>query len=318
MWLGVASSSWVTVMMGVAAVAMPHLNAETVLWYPANVSIARLSSTKSFTTIQLASEIICATKAAQTEWSYTFTYENSTCSLYDVKITGYGDESSLGDTRPSWTRLSDETMTSILPTPANPPTTTAVPATTTAVPVTTTAVSATTTAVPATTTAVPATTTAVPATTTAVPTTMTAVPTTMTAVPTTTTAIPTTTTTIPATCSALFEFVTDLGCVYLHHTAMNWVNAQAYCVQHGADLLVTHHFTALQQYLLPHSIHQIWVGVKSKKWLDGQNVAAGEWKSGNPDGAADDCARMKGSGGMHLLADITCDSTFLVLCQHDL
>ncbi|XP_042211674.1 uncharacterized protein LOC121859070 [Homarus americanus] len=103
MWPRVVMSLWVVVV--VVMVTVPDVNAEAKIWYPAKISTSKLSPAKSFTTTNFHSQTICAIKATQTEWSYMFTYEDDTCSLYDAKIGGYDDESNLGDTTTCKTRL---------------------------------------------------------------------------------------------------------------------------------------------------------------------------------------------------------------------
>ena len=57
------------------------------------------------------------------------------------------------------------------------------------------------------------------------------------------------------------------------------------------------------------------MGVKSRKWLDGRHVALDEWEVGEPNGAENDCSRMRADGGMHKLFDKDCLNTYFSLCK---
>ncbi|MPC23722.1 hypothetical protein E2C01_016783 [Portunus trituberculatus] len=61
---------------------------------------------------------------------------------------------------------------------------------------------------------------------------------------------------------------------------------------------------------------EVWMGVRSRMWLDGRNVAVDEWASTDPNGSPDECARMYFEGGMrYVLADRVCSVSFIFLCR---
>ncbi|KAK3868358.1 hypothetical protein Pcinc_026243 [Petrolisthes cinctipes] len=88
-------------------------------------------------------------------------------------------------------------------------------------------------------------------------------------------------------------------------------------------------FTGLQQYLgdntyshctslVVMAIHytEVWVGGKSRVWLDGRSVTEDEWRPGEPNGGPNDCIRMREmNGDPHLMMDIGCDTAYPVMCQ---
>lgn len=74
-------------------------------WYPANVSVSRLASAATNATFRLSTEELCAAAADQREWPFLYTYENDNCTVYDVRIRGFEDESSQGATTACRTRL---------------------------------------------------------------------------------------------------------------------------------------------------------------------------------------------------------------------
>ncbi|CAL4174575.1 unnamed protein product, partial [Meganyctiphanes norvegica] len=65
---------------------------------------------------------------------------------------------------------------------------------------------------------------------------------------------------------------------------------------------------------------QVWVGIKKDLtdnewyWIDGRNVEANVWRSGQPDGAAngENCARLVDPD--FLAADVSCDANFAYMC----
>ncbi|KAK8386331.1 hypothetical protein O3P69_010775 [Scylla paramamosain] len=63
------------------------------------------------------------------------------------------------------------------------------------------------------------------------------------------------------------------------------------------------------------AVTEVWVGVKSRMWLDNRDVASGEWGPNDPNGAPDECARMLMENGKYTLADKGCSATFIFLCM---
>ncbi|XP_069156598.1 C-type lectin domain family 17, member A-like [Procambarus clarkii] len=120
-------------------------------------------------------------------------------------------------------------------------------------------------------------------------------------------------------CVPPFNAVPNVGCVYLKEALTTWDDARTCCQAIGGDLYslgTLSDYTALQNYLGNLTQNEVWVGVKSRKWLNGNDVTASEWSPGVPNDAIDCCARMvKRVGYPHLLDDITCANTYFVLCQ---
>ncbi|XP_063841141.1 uncharacterized protein LOC135089494 [Scylla paramamosain] len=115
------------------------------------------------------------------------------------------------------------------------------------------------------------------------------------------------------------DFVQEVfGCFYLHQEEKTWCDARYHCATLGADLAVVSasDFQKLQILLAATAnMMQVWVGVKSRMWLDNRDVASGEWGPNDPNGAADECARMLMENGKYTLADKGCSATFIVLCM---
>ncbi|KAG7173624.1 hypothetical protein Hamer_G029470 [Homarus americanus] len=76
------------VMLLIELVIMTDAN-HGIMWHPRQVS-PESPTTGSSATLNVYSEINCAMKAAETEWSHMYTYKDNTCTLYK-------DESNLGD-----------------------------------------------------------------------------------------------------------------------------------------------------------------------------------------------------------------------------
>lgn len=58
------------------------------------------------------------------------------------------------------------------------------------------------------------------------------------------------------------------------------------------------------------------MGIKATKWLDGHAVNESEWYPGEPNGDLNTfCARMKKKDDNYLIYDISCDSSYRVVCM---
>ncbi|XP_066984398.1 uncharacterized protein [Macrobrachium rosenbergii] len=140
---------------------------------------------------------------------------------------------------------------------------------------------------------------------------------------TSTTPRPTVATTSKAelTCEAPLYHFDYRNCIFLSKSYTGWEEAQQICQNLGAQLYTApnpNHFLQMRKYLLENSLEgHFWVGVHNRTWLDGRAVAQREWRSGEPDGAEDECGFM-GSNGTpqsYFLYDFPCDGESHAICH---
>ncbi|KAK3867126.1 hypothetical protein Pcinc_027384 [Petrolisthes cinctipes] len=106
------------------------------------------------------------------------------------------------------------------------------------------------------------------------------------------------------------------GCVFIEPTPMTFDNARNFCKGEGGDMYVAGNFKSLQEYLGTLSYSNVWVGARSRAWLDGRPVDIDEWYTNEPDLSPDYCIRMrKYSYNPHFMFDQLCTTTYPVLCQ---
>ncbi|XP_066990023.1 uncharacterized protein [Macrobrachium rosenbergii] len=83
------------------------------------------------------------------------------------------------------------------------------------------------------------------------------------------------------TCTAPFLNIPYVGCLYLNLTPRSWCEAQSMCANMEARLIVPSNFIEMQIYLLAVALFQdVWVGVRSGQWLDGNPVTSSQWWPG--------------------------------------
>ncbi|KAK3890361.1 hypothetical protein Pcinc_005738 [Petrolisthes cinctipes] len=106
------------------------------------------------------------------------------------------------------------------------------------------------------------------------------------------------------------------GCVFIEPTPMKFDVARNFCKGEGGDMYVAGNFKSLQEYLGTLSYSNVWVGARSRAWLDGRPVDIEEWYSTEPDSSPGYCIRMtKYSYNPHFMFDQLCTTTYPVLCQ---
>ncbi|XP_047491532.1 uncharacterized protein LOC125040829 [Penaeus chinensis] len=76
-----------------------------IAWYPTSVNDTTLAAAKS-TVVSDIQDLTCAIKATQTPWCEVFCFEGSRCSLYNVTVAGYHDDSAVAPATPCYTRNS--------------------------------------------------------------------------------------------------------------------------------------------------------------------------------------------------------------------
>lgn len=104
------------------------------------------------------------------------------------------------------------------------------------------------------------------------------------------------------------------NCVYIVEHAWSWVRARANCVANGGDLYVPGDFEGMGHYL--HGRYDsgaVWVGLKSRLWIDGRYVTHSEWKAGQPDGDPDQCGYL--DPATEKLQDYSCHTGYVFLCH---
>ncbi|XP_064089651.1 uncharacterized protein LOC135203683 [Macrobrachium nipponense] len=135
------------------------------------------------------------------------------------------------------------------------------------------------------------------------------------------------------TCGAPLYHFDYRNCIFLSKSYTGWDEAHQMCQNLGAQLYIApnpNHFLQIRKYLLEKSlggeflpnlhtgdISHFWVGVRNRTWLDGRAVAKREWRSGDPDGAQDECGFM-GSNGTpqsYFLYDFPCDGESHAICH---
>ncbi|XP_064090736.1 uncharacterized protein LOC135204494 [Macrobrachium nipponense] len=121
------------------------------------------------------------------------------------------------------------------------------------------------------------------------------------------------------TCTAPFLNIPYVGCLYLDFTQRSWCQAQSICANMEARLIVPADFTEMQIYLLAVALFQdVWVGVRSRAWLNGNPVTSSQWWPGYPSGAATDCGKMTfGFSGLlptYKVKDESCYTPHAVAC----
>ncbi|KAK3890359.1 hypothetical protein Pcinc_005736 [Petrolisthes cinctipes] len=104
------------------------------------------------------------------------------------------------------------------------------------------------------------------------------------------------------------------GCVFIEPKPIAFDDARNFCKGEGGDMYVAGNFKSLQEYLGTLSYSDVWVGARSRAWLDGRPVDIDEWYKNEPDGSPDECIRMRRPFGT-VLFDEPCTYTFPVLCE---
>ncbi|KAK3888748.1 hypothetical protein Pcinc_007223 [Petrolisthes cinctipes] len=107
------------------------------------------------------------------------------------------------------------------------------------------------------------------------------------------------------------------GCVFIEPTPMTFDDARNFCKGEGGDMYVAGNFKSLQEYLGTLSYFDVWVGARSRAWLDGRPVEIDEWFSEEePNGPPNECICMKKYfDNPYLIFDHPCTYTYPVLCQ---
>ncbi|KAK3868360.1 hypothetical protein Pcinc_026245 [Petrolisthes cinctipes] len=102
-------------------------------------------------------------------------------------------------------------------------------------------------------------------------------------------------------------------CVFIEETEMTFDEARTICRTEGGDMYSGGDYESLQKHLGTKSYTEVWVGARSQAWLDGRPVT--EWGPADPNGASDDCIRMRNENGVHEMMDASCSKLYPVLCH---
>ncbi|XP_068205557.1 uncharacterized protein [Palaemon carinicauda] len=121
------------------------------------------------------------------------------------------------------------------------------------------------------------------------------------------------------TCTPPFLNIPYVGCIYLDLFKRSWCEAQSLCANMESILIVPSDFSKLQLHFLAFALFQdVWVGIRSQEWLNGDPVISGQWWSGYPSGAQNDCGKMSfGFSGLlptYKVKDDSCYSSHSVAC----
>ncbi|KAG7175835.1 C-type lectin lectoxin-Phi2-like [Homarus americanus] len=118
----------------------------------------------------------------------------------------------------------------------------------------------------------------------------------------------------------VLEGLEDLGPLLEVTSAKTWLDARSFCHCRGSELFTAPTpgaFRRLAAHYLENSrITDVWVGVKSRRWLDGRYVDNSEWSYNEPNEHYENCARMTNMKGTdYRLADFDCYKQYPSLCQ---
>ncbi|KAG7174977.1 uncharacterized protein LOC121858747 [Homarus americanus] len=92
---------WSLLFLLTLSVATVHLAIENQFWHASEVSVERVTSMSS---TQLGSLIRCAMLATEISWSHLFVFKDGVCSLSDMRVGKYLNDSDLGPTIACHTR----------------------------------------------------------------------------------------------------------------------------------------------------------------------------------------------------------------------
>ncbi|XP_064110572.1 uncharacterized protein LOC135218290 [Macrobrachium nipponense] len=114
-----------------------------------------------------------------------------------------------------------------------------------------------------------------------------------------------------------FRFLSDqLGCLYAHQVAMNWLSARVNCQSYDADIYVPNHdqdVVALQNHVKTLGGSSYWIGINSLRWANGKAVNSTVWDIGQPEGNTQCGVFFKDAS--YNVHDNWCTSVYYSVCQ---
>lgn len=88
------------------AVTATHAVVGTDVWRKTRILTIKLDmTTHRATSLQTVSGTVCAIMASKTPWSSLFTFEESTCTLWNLTVSPNSDDSPYGPTTEVWTNV---------------------------------------------------------------------------------------------------------------------------------------------------------------------------------------------------------------------
>nr|XP_053651818.1 secretory phospholipase A2 receptor-like [Cherax quadricarinatus] len=99
---------------------------------------------------------------------------------------------------------------------------------------------------------------------------------------------------------------------------MDWTQARSYCFTMAADLAAPITFQAMQKYLSLHNNTNIWVGVRYRMWVHGNQGIYDGWVNNTAPTSSEMglCGLLQPFDGVHYLVENDCYQPNIFLCQN--